>query len=75
MSTEVVVKEVWGVLVLSFCVDGYYIFGKTVQEMLASRRIDGDGINKDMSFGNMPRQMCETQPPLWRLCWKTELRV
>ncbi|KAL3806520.1 hypothetical protein ACHAXA_002562 [Cyclostephanos tholiformis] len=48
VSTEVA-KEVWGVLILSFCVDGY-VFGKTVQEMLASRRIDGDGINKEMSF-------------------------
>lgn len=48
VTTEVA-KEVWGVLILSFCVDGY-VFGKTVQEMVASRRIDGDGINKDMSF-------------------------
>jgi len=48
VSTEVG-KEVWAVLLFSFCMDGY-VFGKTVQEMLASRRIDGDGINKDMSF-------------------------
>ena len=46
MSTEVPL-EVWGVLGMSFVVDGY-VFTKTIQEILASKRIDGK--NKDMSF-------------------------
>ncbi|KAL7541270.1 hypothetical protein ACHAWF_006896 [Thalassiosira exigua] len=35
-------KEVWGVLLVSFVVDGY-VFAKTVQGVRASMRIDGDG--------------------------------
>lgn len=46
MSTEVPL-EVWGVLGMSFAVDGY-VFTKTIQEILASKRIDGK--NKNMSF-------------------------
>ena len=46
MSAEVP-NEVWGVLIMSFAVDGY-VFSKTVQGMRASMRIDGSG--KDMSF-------------------------
>eukprot|EP00970_Alexandrium_tamarense_P008452 scaffold1618_cov196-Alexandrium_tamarense.AAC.12 len=41
MTTEVPM-EVWGVLGMSFAVDGY-VFGKTVQGVKASMRIDGDG--------------------------------
>ncbi|KAL7539292.1 hypothetical protein ACHAXR_009159 [Thalassiosira sp. AJA248-18] len=48
MTTEVP-NEVWGVLIMSFVVDGY-VFGKTVQGVRASRRIDGDSSSKDMSF-------------------------
>lgn len=34
--------EVWSVLILSFAIDGY-VFGKTVQGMRASMRLDADG--------------------------------
>lgn len=47
--TAEVPKEVWGVLLMSFTVDGY-VFGKTVQGIRASMRIDDDGSNKNMSF-------------------------
>jgi len=46
--TAEVTKEVWGVLIMSFAVDGY-VFAKTLQEVKASMRIDGS--KKDgMSF-------------------------
>mmetsp|Transcript_40950 Transcript_40950/g.74966 ORF Transcript_40950/g.74966 Transcript_40950/m.74966 type:complete len:729 (-) Transcript_40950:3-2189(-) len=50
MPTDVP-KEVWGVLLMSFTVDGY-VFSKTVQGVSASMRIDGYGVGnkKDMSF-------------------------
>ncbi|KAL9180670.1 hypothetical protein ACHAXT_011123 [Thalassiosira profunda] len=48
ITTEVT-GEVWGVLIMSFVVDGY-VFGKTVQGILASKRIDGGKGNKDLSF-------------------------
>jgi zinc transporter 9 len=46
MTTEVPM-EVWGVLVMSFAVDGY-VFAKTIQGVMASKRIDGE--SKEMSF-------------------------
>ncbi|KAL3804088.1 hypothetical protein HJC23_006479 [Cyclotella cryptica] len=46
MTTEVP-WEVWGVLGMSFAVDGY-VFSKTVQGVMASKRIDGD--STQMSF-------------------------
>ena len=46
MTTEVPL-EVWGVLGMSFTVDGY-VFWKTIQGVMASKRIDGDC--KQMSF-------------------------
>ncbi|KAL7481350.1 hypothetical protein ACHAW6_007027 [Cyclotella cf. meneghiniana] len=46
MTTEVP-WEVWGVLGMSFAVDGY-VFAKTVQGVMASKRIDGD--STQMSF-------------------------
>lgn len=45
--TSEVPWEVWGVLGMSFTVDGY-VFWKTVQGISASKRIDGE--HKDMSF-------------------------
>lgn len=50
MTTEVPL-EVWGVLGMSFVVDGY-VFGKTLQGVRASMRIDGqsDGQDEKMSF-------------------------
>ena len=45
MTVEVP-NEVWGVLIMSFAVDGY-VFGKTVQGIKGSMRIEG---NKGMSF-------------------------
>lgn len=42
-------NEVWAVLIMSFAVDGY-VFGKTLQGVKASMRIDGEGRNKDMSI-------------------------
>lgn len=39
-------NEVWGVLIMSFAVDGY-VFGKTVEGIRGSMRIEG---NTDMSF-------------------------
>jgi zinc transporter 9 len=44
MTTEVPL-EVWGVLGMSFAVDGY-VFAKTIQGIMASKRIDGE----QMSF-------------------------
>ena len=41
--------EVWGVLGMSFVVDGY-VFSKTVQGVRASMRIDGSQDTKNMSF-------------------------
>jgi len=41
--------EVWGVLGMSFVVDGY-VFSKTVQGVRASMRIDGGQDTKNMSF-------------------------
>ena len=46
MTTQVP-WEVWGVLGMSFTVDGY-VFWKTIQGVMASKRIDGDC--KQMSF-------------------------
>ncbi len=45
MQSEVPI-EVWGVLALSFAVDGY-VFKETIEGIRASMRIDGD---KDKSF-------------------------
>ena len=44
--TSEVPNEVWGVLLMSFAVDGY-VFSKTVQGIRGSMSIEG---NKDMSF-------------------------
>ena len=47
--TAEVPNEVWGVLLMSFGVDGY-VFGKAVGQVRASMRVDGKLSSKDVSF-------------------------
>ena len=58
MTTEVP-TEVWGVLLMSFAVDGY-VFGKTIQGVKASMSIDG-AKSKGVSFGSTQQPKCEIQ--------------